>query len=227
MKKAIVVLAVLAMASAANANVLVNGDFSAGDVAPFNVGSGGEAIGTIPGWNVTGFGPGTNHPSVQGGVYEDATGVTTAYLWQSAYVGAGATPTIDGWISYGGEDRQYLEIFVVDGQYATGASLPGGLGANNPGIPWAFKTASWGGPPNNYSGTFDQLVAQGQGIATDNRGSIAAMPSGYATIVFRYGWGGDDTGTLQLDNLVMTPEPTALAFVALGFLPLLRRRRAK
>jgi hypothetical protein len=202
MKKVMVLMAVLAMAATANANLLTNGGFETGDET---------------GWTKWGAPWGPSPTSVVTPGYlstwasQHGTGGSHG-LFQTVAVPIGTVVTVDAY--WKGQSINWTELMLWT------QPAPGGEGARadtGAAADIAFKRDNFGlNPPN----TWDWQLASLSDHPSANNGTVVSQ--GYVVVATKNG----NAGTAWFDDIVLTPEPTALALLALGFLPMLRRRRA-
>lgn len=209
MKKVIVVMAVLAMAATANANLL------SGTWGDSNVDQGngwGSGI-TWSGASSTGITGATN-----GGSY---------YAYQVIPAVVGETYTVTGNVSVGGSSLwTEVLLFSLDGGENLDAEADsGGDAVVHPNIiskidSWGMNTASIGAGPVDIA----SVLWAGSAHAPARINTDHVATSDTLVIALKVGASGG-SNTTTFSEMSLTPEPTALALMVLGFLPLLRRRR--
>ncbi|MDM8004529.1 MAG: hypothetical protein QUV05_00015 [Phycisphaerae bacterium] len=204
--KKVIVIVILAVATPAFANMVVNGDFSNGE----NGWTRWRATwGTTENWDAS-----TGVGNLYGGGGNGSFGwFQVVPTWVSEFVKVDAMWTGD----IGGSGWAEVMLFSVpvgtsDADIAN--RLDTGAAADI-----AFKKDSWGmNPPTAW----DWQAA-----------SLSPHPSGNGGVIHNTeGWivvgtklGGFPLGTVNFDNIVLTPEPAAMLLLGLPLL-LVRRRRA-
>lgn len=207
--KKLMVIAMLALATPAFANVLVNGDWSTGDETGWTRWR--APWGSTEGWAVTSGGPTAPEGTLFG------SGGNGSYGWyQVVAVPASemVTVTADWKGDIGGAGWAEVMLYTSADPNANWGNLADSGGAGD----IAFKKDSWGmNPPTAWGWQAASLSPHPSG----NGGTIHSL--GYVCVALKLG--GFPMGTVSFDNIILTPEPAA-ALLLLAGLPLLRRRRA-
>jgi hypothetical protein len=218
MKKVIVLATVALMASSASANLLQNGGFDSGTLAPGWTnpnGSGGvwPSGNSGPAWQSGAAAHGGSH---YGGVQEGGA-QSPKYLQQTV---PGLTPggayDLQGWMFGGSWNNQHFVAQLIDSDGTTVLDEFRVVFDVTPvGFSWIPFT----------SGTFN--VSGGTGPIVG--GGLQGNPTG-ASLTVRVGWvnstGAWSNGTgAYFDDMVLTPEPASLALLGLAGIPMLLRRR--
>lgn len=241
MKKVIVVVAaaVLVFTASANAVVITNPGFEDGD----------GTVTVPPGWTAYGRGnpnhmvdppsgvhvPGINNESTYQ-LNDDRApegsrsysihknGDSSAGIYQVVDVTGldGLSASLSAFTHFGDQGGAWHEFGIIQGAWSNPDNLDGAK-------IWAWKTDSWGlnGFWNDGSGTTGTASQDATTVGNWKLTTVNfTIPEGVTqmTIYVKDGAGSGIHAT-WLDDVVLTPEPTALALMALGFLPLLRRRR--
>jgi hypothetical protein len=205
-------VALALLASAARAELLVNGDFTAG----------------LTGWTIwTQRNDGGNFSINAGsGVLEQRGNSYNGGVYQVVAVPPNVPLTLSGgWISNPTvASEQWAEVIVVEGNSppVDGADVLG---------PLIYKNDTFGGAPGGWSGDF----ASTSPVANDPFGGPlgAGSPSGFVTVILKSGsinaatLNGVDYGGVSLTAVV--PEPGSFAIVGTGVLVLaaLRIRKSR
>lgn len=203
MRTLVCALVLLATVSAASgANLLTNGDFSAGE--------NGWTRWRAP-WG------GTEQWDASGGVgLQYGNGGNGSYgWWQAVAVPAGTVVTLSAdWNGFIG-DAGWAEVMLYTSANAGedwGGRADGGATADI-----AFKKDSWGlNPPTTWGWEAASLSPMPGG----NGGTL--ISAGYVAVATKLG--GFPLGSVAFDNIVLTPEPASALLLGLG-LALVRRRR--
>lgn len=200
MKKIIGMMAVLAMATTANANLL---------------------SGT---WQTyeAGWGSGTTFSNMSASsVSIQGDGSNVAY--QIVDVTPGETYTLSGTVA-GSGNNHWTEVLLFNytGQnLAAGDGIDGGPGLDNN---IQLKTDGFGGNPGVYPGptAFDVNI---WGYWNNPSPSLDIVPTGTQIVVGLKAGASGGSNTANFTDVALVPEPTSLILLGLGGLAFLRRRR--
>ena len=264
----LILLAVLAMVSAASANVVVNGDFEAGVYATDSLAN------TPQGWHSFGYtGDATKTRVLKG----DALGVSgncvrlrlvtaasgsATILYQEIPTTVGETYSFSAqWKVAGNGNQGWIGAFFFDNdgtnvQDQIKALVPGFSGAyphrHDPNVTddpltdvlasdqdiVAERAPDYGMPVLDWESIYDAardsennqtmtpIGVSGNGAAWQSK--VAGQTSMIVGFFMLDSWNGAGTGEdLYIDNVAveLVPEPAALVLLAVGMLPMLRRRR--
>jgi hypothetical protein len=224
----------LAVAVSAQANYVVNGDFQ----TMWKPGTGGTVTATvadgcywgIPGMNIKGGGPATYSDGTTGNSVESPGWVIAAGSNTNADCMQGG--------AWGGPDGAGDVAFLAFGSWggptmiesAAPLSVPAGA------LELSADIYNAGGP------VILNLLVDGVVITPDAASSPALVPTGWVeytrsyssipagNLTIRVGtyktpeqsWGGN---RVSIDNVTLVPEPVTMAFLGLGGLALIRRRK--
>ncbi len=199
MKKVIVAMAVLAMVSTANANLL------SGTWQQYQAAWGGAVFSNISDSSVT----------IQ-------TGGGSNVAYQVVNVTPGQTYTLSGTVA-GQGSNYWTEVLLFE---FAGENLAGGDGIDAPAPDANIQLKSDGFGLNGfvYPGptNFDTNV---WAFPPNGSPSLDITPAGNQIVVGLKAGASGGSNEANFTNVSLVPEPSALALIALGFLPLLRRRR--
>jgi len=202
-------VALLAITAAVNANVLVNGDFSAGENGWTR-------------WEPAGGGRAGTWTTSSGVGRLDASGKwrDVSYGWyQVVPLPVGTVASVEA--SWQGQDVSWAEVMLWTEAAVGGESVRADTGAA---ADIAYKKDGWNlNPPTP---TWSWALASLSPLPAGNFGTVVSQ--GYVVVALKLGlsqWLVPDSDWLEIDNVTLTPEPTALLLLGLPLL-LVRRRRA-
>jgi len=215
MKKMLIIVALLAVASPAFAvNLVVNGDWGTGDETGWTRWTAGRPT---EAWAVT-----SNGPTPPEGTLS-ATGKANdpSFGWyQVIEVPASEEVTLSGdWTATNASWVEYMLFSVASvDPVAIVGRLDSGAAADV-----AYKRDGWG---MNGGGTFGWESATLSPHPSGNGGTIHSL--GFVVVGLKLGlsqWLEPTSDTASFDNIALTPEPAAMLLLGLPLL-LIRRRRA-
>jgi PEP-CTERM motif-containing protein len=199
----LVAVGLIALPVFAGGNLLTNGDFSAGDDGWSTAGTGGST--NLGGGNAVITGP---DGGAGGGFVE---------IWQEVNAAGGDVTVSFDVVTYSTIDIGYTPAF--DSAYVSINANSFGInedGSTNPGL------VPGSGGQDGYGN-----LSEGDGFGSN----ISVELTAPGTNPLRIALGVDTVdnlfgpAVLTVDNVVVTPEPTTAAMLALGAAALLRRRR--
>lgn len=169
-----------------------------------------------------GWGSGTFSNMSASSVTIDTNGGSNV-AYQLLNVTPGETYTLSGTVAGNGSSH-WTEVLLFE---YNGENLAGGDGIDAP-APDAniqLKTDGFGLNPSVYPGptAFDVNV---WGYPNNPSPSLDITPAGNQIVVALKAGASGGSNHAEFTNVSLVPEPTALALMVVGFLPLLRRRKA-
>jgi len=198
------------LAAGASANLLVNGDFSAGlsGWTYWNAPWGTVTVDTAGCPN-----PGNPEPSAS-----HSTGHGSGGIYQVVAVAPGTVVTVDADWTGDLKDAGWAEVMLFSP--SAGEDIAGRIDAGNA-ADIAYKKDSWGmNPPTAWDWEPASLSPHPSG----NGGTITVGADGLVVVATKLGTVGAANWAC-FDNITLVPEPATMALLGLSGLALLRRRR--